>query len=116
MFLRPREGDAYVEFNFAPSSQWAAYAFDSYRTGMRDLPLSSEPMIETVQSDNGTYELKANVILPSLPDALLQASFTAVIEESDGTKSYWALAHPAGKPDFHDRACFVLELPAATDS
>ena len=39
----------------------------------------------------------------------------AVIEEKDGTKSYWALAHPPGdKPDFHDPACFALELPAAT--
>jgi hypothetical protein len=37
----------------------------------------------------------------------------AVIEEADGAKSYWALAHPPGKPDFHHRDCFQLELPAA---
>lgn len=41
------------------------------------------------------------------------AAITAVIEETDGTKSYWALAHPAGKPDFHHPDGFVLELPAA---
>jgi hypothetical protein len=35
-----------------------------------------------------------------------------VIEESDGTKSYWALAHPAGPPDFHDPTCFALDLAA----
>ena len=27
--------------------------------------------------------------------------------------SYWALAHPPGKPDFHHPDCFALELPAA---
>src|SRR5947207_206897 len=28
-------GEAYYEFNFAPSMQWAAYWFSSYRNGMR---------------------------------------------------------------------------------
>ena len=37
---------------------------------------------------------------------------SAVLEEQDGTKSYWALAHPvADKPDFHDPGCFVARLP-----
>ena len=35
-----------------------------------------------------------------------------VIEELDGTKSYWALAHPPGKPDFHHPDCFALTLAA----
>jgi hypothetical protein len=37
---------------------------------------------------------------------------SAILEDRDGTKSYWALAHPPGKPDFHDPACFALELAA----
>jgi hypothetical protein len=28
----------------------------------------------------------------------------------DGTKSYWALAHPQGKPDFHHVDSFALTL------
>ena len=36
----------------------------------------------------------------------------AVIEEQSGAKSYWAIAHPADKPDFHDPACFAATLPA----
>ena len=36
--------------------------------------------------------------------------FTAVIEEADGTKSYWALAHPSDKPDFHHPDSFALDL------
>jgi hypothetical protein len=38
-------------------------------------------------------------------------SLSAILEEKDATKSYWALAHPVGlKPDFHDPACFTAHL------
>ena len=33
-FLRPSGGEAYREWNFAPSGQWAAYDFSAYRQGM----------------------------------------------------------------------------------
>jgi hypothetical protein len=33
-----------------------------------------------------------------------------VLEENDGGKSYWALAHSPAKPDFHHTDCFALEL------
>jgi hypothetical protein len=41
-------------------------------------------------------------------------ALSAVIETLDGAKSYWALAHPPGKPDFHHADCFAIELPAAS--
>lgn len=36
---------------------------------------------------------------------------SAVIEETDGTKSYWAIAHQPGAPDFHSPTCFAATLP-----
>src|SRR5271167_461912 len=36
-FVRPRTGEAYVEFNFAPSRAWAAYGFSGYRAGLAAL-------------------------------------------------------------------------------
>ena len=36
---------------------------------------------------------------------------STVIETVDGAISYWALAHPPDKPDFHHPESFVLELP-----
>jgi 23S rRNA (guanine745-N1)-methyltransferase len=47
-------------------------------------------------------------------DGPLRLALTTVVELADGapgTLSYWALAHPAGKPDFHHRDGFVLALP-----
>src|SRR5262249_36502234 len=34
-FVRTSASSGYYEFNFAPSTQWAAYEFSRYRSGMR---------------------------------------------------------------------------------
>jgi len=47
-----------------------------------------------------------------LPEATTKLGLSAVIEEADGTKSFWALAHPPGRPDFHHPDCFALTLGA----
>ncbi|NWN33423.1 hypothetical protein GY663_30040, partial [Klebsiella michiganensis] len=36
LFIRPEGGEGYFEFNFSPSTQWAAYRFHGYREGMRE--------------------------------------------------------------------------------
>jgi hypothetical protein len=121
-FVRRSPGEAYYEFNFAPSTQWAAYRFDGYRNGMRVATEISDPGIE-VESSPARYILQASVDLDEL---LLPASagrrengriwrlgLSAVIEEAGGRQSYWAVAHPQGKPDFHGSDCFALEVPEA---
>lgn len=102
--------EAYAEYNFSPSGAWAAYRFSGYREGMAPMKLDHVPQIEAHVAEDALV-VRARIPLPPVLPAM--ASLSAVIEEKDGTKSYWALAHPAGKPDFHDGACFVLELPAA---
>ena len=52
------------------------------------------------------------MIEPDILRAGARIALSAVIEEVDGTKSYWALRHPPGAPDFHHPDCFALELPA----
>ncbi len=115
-FLRAVPGKAYHEFNFAPSRRWAAYRFDGYRSGMRPAEESGAPQIEVDRRD-GAFELRAALALDGLAalpgDAVWQLGLSAVIEEAGGRISYWALAHPPGKPDFHHSDCFALDLPAA---
>jgi len=41
---------------------------------------------------------------------------SAVIEDISGGTSYWALAHPPGKPDFHHADGFALEFSPAVPS
>ncbi len=94
-------GSGYIELNFSPSSQYAAYRFDGYRSGMREEPAEVEIWIDAGET---WLALEAAVRCEALtPGASLGLS--AVIRERDST-SYWALGHPHGAPDFHDRACF----------
>jgi hypothetical protein len=110
-----QEGEAYSEFNFSPSGQWAAYGFDGYRAGMRPLPI--EPPIAlspeiTFWASPEESTLGA-VCTPNM-DGLggKQIGLSAIIAEIDGTTSYWALRHPTGQPDFHHKDCFALQLPS----
>jgi hypothetical protein len=112
LFVRKSDQLGYCEYNFAPSSKWAAYRFDSYREGMIDLSLDTAPDLGNDASETH-FALEAIVALPQdFCDADLEIAVTAVIEETGGTISYWALNHPAGKPDFHHPDCFALTLPA----
>lgn len=106
LFVRG-DGRGYTEYNFSPSSQWAAYAFTDYRAGMKPLEAVEPPQVRWC--DEGQFVV-LSVMLEPMP-AGGRIALTAVIEELDGTKSYWALAHPPGAPDFHHPDCFVLDLP-----
>jgi hypothetical protein len=105
----------YYEFNFAPSTQWAAYHFSGYRSGMRVAAEAAAPGIEA-QAAAESYSLRAVLDLNPLrrlsPGGLLRLGLSALIEGNDGGKSFWALAHPAGAPDFHHADCFVDEALA----
>jgi hypothetical protein len=106
-FVQPKGGRAYSEFNFSPSLSWAAYAFDDTRTGMRPLEGIEDLRIE-IDGSASRYQLTATLDLPG--DAPWKVGLSAIIEETGSRKSYWALAHPGPKPDFHRADCFTLEL------
>jgi hypothetical protein len=112
-----RGGPEYHEFNFAPSGDWAAYAFDDYRHGgpLDDEALNTPTVASiAVRSDPQGVEIDASIRLdrlaPRLANEKLLLALSAVIEERSGRLSYWALRHPPGKPDFHHRDGFALEL------
>jgi hypothetical protein len=110
-FVSVEGAPEYREFNFAPSGEWAAYAFQRYRDG-GPLPQASDPQI-TIRTSASSFELDALIRRESLPplpaNARLLLALSAVIEEKNGAMSYWALKHPPGAPDFHDARAFVLE-------
>lgn len=97
------EGASYREFNFSPSSAWAAYHFDGYREGMR----VAEQEKPEVRWSDGALEV-------GLPVQLFgneRIGLSAVVELTGGERLFYALAHPPGVPDFHHRACFAATLP-----
>jgi hypothetical protein len=112
-FVSVKGRPEYYEFNFAPSGEWAAYTFRRYRDGE---PLEDEELAPEVTLRGAADSLdvaaivRVNRLSTMQPRASLRLALSAVIEDNDGTLSYWALKHPPGKPDFHHPDGFALEL------
>jgi len=113
VFVAVEGSPAYREFNFSPSGQWAAYAFRDYRERENFAMQEVAPQIAVTRLDD---YLELNVVLaPALlpfvaSGKTLQLGLSAVIEATDGSRSYWALTHPAAQPDFHHPAARRLTL------
>lgn len=116
-FLRRDDGSpAYTEFNFSPSGQWACYHFRAERERELDAPAVVPPVLQVQRLIDGV-QLTARIELPQAADADedgigWRIGLSAVIETTDGHLSYWALHHPADRPDFHHPAGHVLHWPA----
>jgi hypothetical protein len=98
--------DGYAEYNLSPSGQWAAYRFDGPRAGMR-----TADEVATVEGLDGASDMVALEARIELPRGARRLGLSAVIETVDGAMSYWALAHPSARPDFHHPDSFILDLP-----
>lgn len=108
-FLMAGDGPGYREYNFSPSGEWAAYAFDDYRQAAA-ASKGSAPVIR-VHLNTRRLALEAGIPLelPPLTQSI-RLGLSAVVEAADGGLSYWALQHPPGKPDFHHADAFALQL------
>lgn len=105
LFVARRGEAGYREYNFSPSGEWAAYAFESYREGALRVDVSPEILL---RQGAGRLELAASI--PVKANQKLLLGLSAVVEEESGALSYWALRHAPGKPDFHHPEAFALEL------
>lgn len=102
---------SYAEVNFTTSGQWAAYCFSDYRHGMQ--PIDDVLVGGGRTFGEGELQVRRTVDLPDWADAGdWRVGVSAVIETLDGEISYWALAHPEGRPDFHHEVCFAARLAA----
>ncbi|MDR7096155.1 DOMON-like domain-containing protein [Hydrogenophaga laconesensis] len=116
VFVAAQGEAAYREFNFSPSSEWAAYRFSSARerdtaSEERERVLLAPLLAHTTPR---TFTLTVRVPATALPrsPAMLALGLSAVIEEKDGRLSYWALHHPYDQPDFHHSDGRTLRLAA----
>ena len=129
----PPTGDWQVRFSWQPTEHWLtlrwrvsgvgalaipplagrgrANGLWEATAGMRQRKLPRAPVCSW-RAGSAFSLFDAAIPLGGLPELPAAFGASAVIEETDGTKSYWALNHTTGKPDFHDPACFTARLPA----
>jgi hypothetical protein len=97
----PDVAGPYLEFNFSASGDWAAYAFDAPRQGMRPHDWGGAPMIVAERAGRLVRVSLPRVSLPRIAvGSRLTLSPTVILETATGF-GYWALRHPPGQPDFH---------------
>jgi hypothetical protein len=113
VFIREEGAEHYYEYNLSPSTEWALYRFESYRSGRWDSAMPGPVVKVSIRPTR--FELSARIWAPPLALANWRVGISAVVQESDGAKSYWAIAHPPGEPDFHHPSCFALQLPPGPD-
>lgn len=113
-FIARGDAGAYLELNFSPSTEWAAYRFRGYREGMESVPDPEISVRIDVRRARDELALDATVAL-LVPDAPIEPalstpriSLCAVLETTEGALGYWSLVHtdPA-RPDFHRPESFV---------
>jgi hypothetical protein len=110
-FIRPASGPGYIELNFAPSTQWAAYRFTGYREGMARAEIAPPRIVLATAAESLEVSVQLNLTALRLPPGPCRLALSVVIEDQAGAKSYWALAHPPGRPDFHHTESFACDLP-----
>ncbi len=114
LFARRDPEAAYLEFNFSPCGDWAAYRFDSYRQGQSCCSL--QPLaIALRRLGSGQMLVQTRTPLPTGSAGAWRLGLAAVIEADDGSLSYWAVRHVGAQPDFHAAAGFSLSVSACDD-
>ena len=110
LFCRGEDAQDYCEFNFSPSQDWAAYAFRGYRQNQLDLECRAPQIEREIKNDR----LAVSILLLDLPTTYLSGQIrfgpAAIVEERDGSMSYWATEHADAKPDFHRTETFTISL------
>ena len=109
-FLKAKDSVRYIEFNFAPNGDWAAYQFERYRQGGSDLDIAAPD----IQMESRPDKLILTAAIGALPTDLLSGQIqmgpAAILQTHQDTRSYWALEHPADQADFHRPETFKINL------
>ena len=109
LFIQRNDATAYSEINLSPSTDWAIFQLDGYRKNRRD-DLDAAISGTKVQLSNDRLSISTRITLPLFTRSACEdyrIGLASIIEDRTGAKSFWALTHPPGAPDFHHADCFI---------
>ncbi|MEM6450819.1 MAG: DOMON-like domain-containing protein [Cyanobacteria bacterium P01_D01_bin.105] len=105
----------YREFNFSPSGAWNVLTLQGYRYATKEEPSFEALPFKVVRADEG-LTIETVIDISSLADEArpIRLGISAVILVKDmageAQETFWAIAHPTSKPDFHHPNSFALSL------
>jgi hypothetical protein len=110
-FIAQADQPGYWEINLSPSGDWNVYRLDGYREGLR-AEAAIQALAWTAQRSPQQLHLDLCVPLAPLvgerqPSPALELGITAVLQERNGSCSYWAIRHTGPEADFHRRDSFI---------
>jgi hypothetical protein len=114
LFLAQSDAPQYLEFNFSPSGDWAAYAFESTRSGRRaHVWPGAVPEIQCrAQPRADQLWLQVRLPTPAVRGFATGLVGLSVITHTDEGVTHWALGHSGSQPDFHCRDNYVALVGA----
>lgn len=111
-FLRSAQPNSsqYWEFNLSPAGDWNVFSLTGYRQGLQEeRAIATLPFKTELSSDKLSLSISVDIAaLVGSQDILLGISTVLILEQ---TESFWAIAHPTQKADFHHPDSFALRLP-----
>ncbi|MHC1744173.1 MAG: DOMON-like domain-containing protein [Syntrophobacteraceae bacterium] len=111
LFMAPVHAERYWEVNLSPAGHWNVYRFDAYRSGMcEEAAWQSLPFAVERREEGLSLSLEYDLSRIVSQGQRFDVGVSAVIRETSGLLSYWALCHRGSKPDFHRRDGFVVSL------
>ena len=105
-FFAAGANGGYREFNFAPDGRYAAYDFDAYRQGQKAV---GGPVLAEMSSSCEARRYRLEVTLTP-PPAPRHGGPAAILRDTQGRRSWWALRHGPGPADFHHPRHYVIPL------
>lgn len=110
-FIKLENSERYYEFNLSPNGCWNLYRFDGYRKGMiTEYRLKAIATKFYIEDDHMVIRTSFSLDGLVAPEEMVRVGVSCVLLHPDTTKSYWALSHAAGQPDFHHPESFLLRL------
>lgn len=117
MFFRCSQRSEYYEININELGEWNVYHFHNYRNPAPPQPEPNAQLINFVFDQNrfelNKFEISAEIQIKDFFKKQkaddLELNLTAIIKQSDGTTSYWAVQHAQSQPDFHHQESFILK-------
>ena len=107
LFIAPTNSDEYWEINISPSTQWNVYHFTSYKEGMKESNIISQPTIKTDEYHN-EYRLTFESSVPKeYFDQASHINLCVILLDQKGVRHFYSIKRREGSPNFHDRDYFM---------